>query len=83
VTGADGQISEESRLLAQQVRERAQAMPTEADVAAMAADALTATGSSMTPAQIRALAAEALRKAQEVSGLLGRLANLLDRPEGT
>jgi hypothetical protein len=81
--GADDQISEEARLLADRVRERAAEMPTEADVAALAADALTTTtGGQMTPAEIRALAAEALAKAQQVSILLGRLANLLDPPAG-
>jgi hypothetical protein len=82
MTDPDDEISEESRLLAQQVRHRAAEMPTEAEVAALAADAMTATGGSMTPAEVRALAAEALAKAQQVSILLGRLANLLDPPAG-
>jgi hypothetical protein len=82
MTGADDEISEESRVLAARVRRRAGGMPTEADVAALAASALTTTGSPMTPAQIRELAAEALAKAQEVSSLLARLGGLLDDPGG-
>jgi hypothetical protein len=72
----DAEISEEARLLAERVRERAAAMPTAADLADMTADALTSR-SEMSPAEIRRLAADALSKAQEVSFLLGRLAGIL------
>jgi hypothetical protein len=75
-----GDISDESRAAAERVRERAAAMPTAADLAGLAADALTSPGSAMSPAEIRALAAEALTKAQQVSYLLGKLAGLLDDP---
>jgi hypothetical protein len=78
VTGADEHISDEARLLAEQVRSRAEAMPTEAYVAGLAAGAVNTTGGQMTPAEVRALAAEALDKAKQVSHLLVRLANLLD-----
>jgi hypothetical protein len=47
----------------------------------MTAQALSTTGGPMTPAQLRALAAEALAKARQVANLLGTLAELLeDRP---
>jgi hypothetical protein len=81
LTGSsDEDISEEARLLAERVRERAAEMPSAADLAGIAADALTSNGSAMTPEEIRKLAAEALTKAQQVSFLLGKLAGLLDEP---
>lgn len=82
MTGADDQISEEARLLAERVRERASEMPTAGDLEVLAADALTATGSPMTAAEIRALAAEALANATQVSRLLVRLAGLLEERPG-
>lgn len=82
MTGADEQISEETRLLAERVRRRAEAMPGESDLAGMTAEALSMPGGTMTPAQIRALAAEALSKARQVSTLLSQLAELLESPPG-
>lgn len=81
----DSEISDESRVLADRARRRAEAMPSAADLAAIAADALSNTSrSDMTPDEIRQIAAEALAKAQEVSYLLGRLAGILgDRPGET
>lgn len=69
-------------MLAERVRQRAAAMPGEDVLAGMTAEALSMPGGTMTPAQIRALAAEALSKARQVSTLLGRLAELLETPPG-
>lgn len=80
MTGADEQISEEARLLAERVRVRAAAMPGERDLAGMTAEALSKTGGPMTPEQIRAIAAKALAQARQVTALLDQLAELLERP---
>lgn len=80
MTGADEQISEEARLLAERVRLRAQAMPGEGELAGMTAEALSKTGGPMTPEQIRAIAAKALAQARQVTALLDQLAELLERP---
>jgi hypothetical protein len=82
MTGTDDDISEEARLLAERVRIRAAAMPAEGDLAAITAAALRSPGGQMSPAQIRALAAEALAKARQVSSLLGQLAEMLESPPG-
>lgn len=81
MTGDDAEISEETRALARQVRDRAAGMPDAADLADMTADALTSPRSQMSPDEIRRLAAEALTQAQQVAYLLGKLAGLLgDKP---
>jgi hypothetical protein len=81
MTGDDDDISEETRMLAERVRVRAAGMPGEGELAGMTAEALAAPRAQMTSAQVRALAAEALSQARQVSQLLGRLAELLeDRP---
>lgn len=87
MTGTQGtsgdDISEESRLMAARVRERAGAtVPSPADLAAMTADALGKPGTEMSAAEIRQLAADAIEQAQKVSYLLGQLAGLLDSPAG-
>ena len=73
-----GEISDEARRLAAQARARAASLPTAEDLAA----SLTALGhqADMTPEQIRALAAETISRAQQVSYLLGKLAGLLEEP---
>lgn len=82
MTGSDDHISEEARLLAERVRLRAAAMPGEGDLAGMTAEALSRTGGPMTPEQIRAVAAQALSQARQVTRLLGQLAALLESPPG-
>lgn len=82
MTGTDDEISEETRMLAERVRERAAAMPGEDALAGLTAEALSMPGGTMTPAQVREIAAEALSKARQVSTLLGQLAELLETPPG-
>lgn len=81
MTGRDD-ISDEARLLAERVRVRAAAMPGEDALASLAAEALSSPGGTMTPAQVRALAAEALSQARQVAALLGQLAEILEDPPG-
>jgi hypothetical protein len=82
MTHAGENVSEEARMLAERVRERAASMPTADVLAGMTADALTH-GSAMSPEEMRRLVADALTKAQQVSYLLGRLAGILgDAPAG-
>lgn len=76
---ADDEVSAEARMMAERVRQRAAGMPDAADIAGMAMDASTR---DMTPAEIRALATQAIRQAEQVSFLLGRLAGLLDTEAG-
>lgn len=81
MTGDDAEISDETRALAREVRDRAARMPDAAGLADMTADALTCPRSQMSPDEIRRLAAEALTQAQQVAFLLGKLAGLLgDKP---
>lgn len=72
------EISDEARMLAERVRDRAASLP---DAAVIAGMAMT-TGGEMSPAEIRQLAIDAIEQAQRVSFLLGRLASLLDEPPG-
>lgn len=78
---ADGAISDEARMLAEQARRRAAAAPGPARIRALADEALSEDREDMTPAEIRALAATALSHAQQISGLMTRLADLLDAGE--
>jgi hypothetical protein len=77
IAGGDGEVSDETRRLAEEARRRAGDLPL-SSIPGIAADALTAGGEGMTPEQIRALAVNTLDQAQQVSYLLGRLATLLD-----
>lgn len=74
--GNAGDISDEARLMAAQVRERASHFPTAGELADMAIGAQR----DMSPDEIRALARAAVEQASQVSYLLGRLAGLLDQP---
>lgn len=74
------EISDETRMIAEQVRARAAAMPGPDGIAGLAVDVLTADRGDMTPDQIRRLAVEAISQAQRVSYLLGRLAGLMEQP---
>lgn len=77
-TGDDETITDEVLIMVARVRERAAHMPGAAEIAGMAMDA---PGGDMTPAQIRALATQTIRQAEQVSFLLGRLAGLLDQED--
>jgi hypothetical protein len=85
LTAAGDEISDEARALAARVRGRAAALPAAGDLAGMTADALTSPRSqTLSPDEIRQLAAEALTQAQQVAYLLGKLAVLLcDDPRDT
>jgi hypothetical protein len=72
-------ISDEARLMAARVRERAERLPTAAELAALT---MTAGGRDMSAAEIRQLGTDAIAQAQQVSYLLGKLAGLLDEPAG-
>jgi hypothetical protein len=72
-----GEVSEETRLMADRVRQRAAHLPLGADLGRLAADALERSG-DMTAAEIRQLAADTITQAQEAAWLLGRLATLLE-----
>jgi hypothetical protein len=75
-----GDVSQETLMAAEQVRARAGQLPTAADVAGLAIDALDKPGRDMSPAEIRELATAAVQQASQVAFLLGRLAALLDTP---
>jgi len=79
-TDPDGtdDISDEVRMLAAGVRERAATVPLGGGLAELALDALWARERDMTPEEIRRLAADAMDKAHQISFLLGKLATLLD-----
>jgi hypothetical protein len=72
--GRDDDISEEARVIAARVRERAARAPQAADIAEMA---LTP-GAEMSPDEVRQLATDAVAQAAQVAFLLGQLATLLD-----
>jgi hypothetical protein len=78
----DDRISEETRMMAAEVRRHAESMPSAADIGDLAAAALTGPPGEITPQEIRQLARDALSQAQRLSFLLGRLAGMLDGPEG-
>lgn len=77
---ADDGASEEARLMAARVRERAATFPGPEELAAMTAEALGKPRQDMSQADIRRLATNAISQAQQVSRLLTRLAGLLDEP---
>lgn len=80
-TGAnDDQISDETRMMAAEVRGRAGEMPTAAEISDLAADVLTAADDEMTQAQIRAIVREAHANSQRMTYLLGILAGRFDGP---
>jgi hypothetical protein len=64
-------------MLAARVRQRAGSVPDATRIRTLADRALSEPREAMTAAEIRALAAEALAQAQQVSSLLLRLAALL------
>jgi hypothetical protein len=76
VTGTEDEISEETRLMAARVRERAAGMPTAQQLADLSASAFTKQGEGMSPAQIRELVTEAITQSQRMAWLLGKLAGL-------
>jgi len=71
-----GEVSEETRMMAARVRERASHLPTAGELADMTIGA----GRDMSPEEIRQLATAAIEQASQVAYLLGRLAGLLDEP---
>lgn len=78
-TGAEpGDLTPEARDLAADAMIRAATAPQVPEIGHLAAEALAAGHEDMTPAEIRALAATALGQAQQISRLMGRLADLLD-----
>lgn len=79
---AGNDISEETRMIAARIRERAAAAPSADDLAALLTSGAPASG-DMSPAEIRRLAADAILRAQQISFLLGRLAGLLEEEAGT
>jgi len=76
-----GEVTEETRRKAEQIRERATHLPLGAELGRLAADALERSG-EMTAAEMRQLAADTITQAQEAAFLLGRLAGLLRDGEG-
>lgn len=62
--------------MAARVRERAAAMLTPHQLAALSADALGTHGKDMTAAEIRELVTEAITLAQQMAFMLGKLAGL-------
>lgn len=76
-SGDDSLVSDETRMLAAQVRSRAATAPDEAAIKSLAAQALSEPRDAMSEEQIRALAARAVDQAQQLSSLLTRLASLL------
>jgi hypothetical protein len=81
MTTGGGDVSEETRRMAEQARRAADDLPL-SGVPRIATDALMARGVDMTPTEIRALAVRTLEMAQQVSYLLGKLAHLTDSPGG-
>ena len=79
---AGDQVSDETRMTAARVRERAARMPTPDDVAGLAARALDEPRSAMPAEEIRRLAREAVAVAEKVSRLLAELAGLLGESAG-
>lgn len=76
--GADDPISPDTLAAARRARQRAEdEMPTADTLAGLTTAA--ARGDGMSPAEIRRLAADAISQAQQISFLLGRLAELVDR----
>lgn len=73
-----GAVSEEARQAAARARAAAAGLPDAAELAGMAADALTRQRDDMSTEDARVLAVTALTHAQQVAFLLGRLAGLLD-----
>lgn len=73
---SDDEVSDEVLIMVAHVRDRAAHMPSAAEIAGMALDAPEG---DMTPAQIRALATQAIGQAEKVAFLLGRLASILDQ----
>ena len=84
VTGTEDDISEETRLMAARVRERAAAMPTAQQLADLSAGAFSKQGEAMSPAEIRQLVTEAISQSQQMAWLLGKLAGLTGQgdPDG-
>jgi len=78
--GADD-LPEDIRLMAAHVQAKAARMPGAEELAEGIAEALSAPREDMSPDDIRKLAANAIRQAQQVSFLLGKLATLLDEPQ--
>jgi hypothetical protein len=70
-------------MLAARARQRAAAVPGADQIRALADRALSEPRESMTASEIRALTAEALAQAQQVSSLLTRLAGLLGDEAGS
>jgi hypothetical protein len=64
------------------VRGRAASLPGPDQIKALEAAALAEPRRTMTPAEIRALAAESIASLQEVAGKLAELSALLDDDEG-
>jgi hypothetical protein len=76
--GADDPISPDTLAAVARARRRAEdEMPTADTLAGLTVGA--ARGDDMSPAEIRFLAANAISQAQQISYLLGRLAELVDR----
>ena len=73
--------SGEARDLAADAMIRAATSPQVPQIGKLATDALSEER-DMTPAEIRALAAQAISQAQQVSRLMGRLADLLEGDRG-
>ena len=80
-TGANDEISDETRLMVARIRERAAASPGAAEIADVLTSA-AAKGTEMTAEEIRALARAALSHAEQVSYLLGKLAGLTGDEDG-
>ena len=80
MTAPDDEISGGTREMVARIRERAARTPGAAEIGALLTSA-AAKGTEMTAEQIRALGADALRQAEQVSYLLGKLAGLLDEPD--
>jgi hypothetical protein len=73
--GGDDGISEETREMVARIRERAALTPGATEIGSLLTSA-AAKGTEMTADEIRALARDALRHAEQVSYLLGKLAGL-------
>ena len=78
-TAGGDEVSQEARMVAGRVRERAESFPDAAEIAGLVLDR---NGGDMGAAEIRQLAEDAIRQAQQVSYLLGKLAALLETPDG-
>ena len=76
--GADDEITPDTLAAAQHARRRAEdEMPTADALAGLTVSA--AKGDGMSPAEIRRVAADAIRQSQQIAYLLGRLAELVDQ----